>query len=179
MGLFMALSGSQRPHPRAPHSGLQCSNYITQQKEGPVCSNGSGYFVATRVCCTFPRFIIVIFAEGLGRVGDVSGICSHRKYVQVVCVLSLSRPWILPDTLCSLPFILTCFSSLRPRPGLSPGSLPFDSPLIPAEWLLLVCLSFKSDEFFFIISSAYVSDTVPCSLPTGSCCSECGYSDQY
>lgn len=76
-------------------------------------------------------------------------------------------------------FILTCFSSLRPRPGLSPGSLPSGSPRIPAEWLLLVCLSFKGDEFFFIISSAYVSDTLPCSLPTGSCCSECGYRDQY
>lgn len=110
--------------------------------------------------------------------GDVSGICSHRKYVQVVCVLSSSILDSARDTLCSLPFILICFSSLRPSPGLYPVSRPSNSPHVPAEWLLLVCLSFKSDEFFFIISSAYVSDTVPCSLPTGSCCSECGYSDQ-
>lgn len=49
----------------------------------------------------------------------------------------------------------------------------------PCGWLLLVSRSFKSDEFFFIISSSYVNVTVPCSLPLGSCCSECGYNNQY
>lgn len=173
MAVFMISSGSRRLHSRAlPQSGFQGSNYIAQQRESLVASDGNDCLLPQeRVVLVYDPFLP--FLWGLGCEWAIcQGICPHREDVQII---SFSRLWILLEILCLLPALLT-ISETYPRTvprltALNVTMRPGSVAIVGVSVCLSVCLLRVMSS-----SSALMLITLCIELcPCGPCCSECVY----